>query len=142
MVWRLIWNLFHEWDRIFSYFRSCCFARVKMWKKILSYSWNKFHINLKSTGLSVYYIFFGFWTRFDTACNTRHDVTIFHILIFSQCEYSSLWRYPSYLMDKTRFFTAENVIIHLKKLKKLKFGINKYVLKSKFKKSLDKCYTL
>ena len=42
-------------------------------KKILFYSWNKFHIQIKVIEFSVYCIFFGFWTHFfqilDTACN-------------------------------------------------------------------------
>ena len=40
--WCWIWNLFHSWDSIVSYFHSC-FALKKI-KKILSHMWNKFNI--------------------------------------------------------------------------------------------------
>ena len=37
-------------------------------------------LNVKSIQFTVYYIFFGFWTRFfqieDTVCNARRDPTI------------------------------------------------------------------
>ena len=119
MVYRWIWNMFHEWDR-----NVLIFTSGKIFLKILSHKWHKSTFNVKSTGFSVYYIVFGFLTCFfpifDTACNIWRDSTIacyFHtmeltlcLLIFSHCEKGQR-RYHFYSMDKTRYFMYENVMI-------------------------------
>ena len=97
----------------FLYFINCK-AGVKI-LKLLSHEWNKFRLQRQkhSFYLNFLYfnIFFGFWTCFfqilDTASRTWSDVTIaFHF----HCENNSQWKYNFYSMDKTRYFTAENII--------------------------------
>ena len=43
------------------------------------------------------------------ACRGQSYATI--LLIFSQCKNDRLWSYHLYSMDKTRYFTVENVIM-------------------------------
>ena len=113
--------LFHKCHGIFFIFSHVPSASENI-QEYFSHKWNKFDIQLQNIEFSIYYIFFGVWTcffflRYD--CNTWPEVTIadhFHIekitlLIFSQCENNSLWRYLFCSIDiLTRYFTAENVI--------------------------------
>ena len=132
MIWCWILKFFTSVTGFFDIFITAK-HEWKCKKKILSHSWNKFHIQIQTIEFSIYYVFFGFKTCFfqtlDTVCKTWCDVTIacyFHtvkitLLIFSQCENNSLWKISLLFNDKTRYSTAENVIKKFTPNKKLDF---------------------
>mgnify|MGYP003686610597 CR=1 FL=1 len=137
MVWHWIRNIFHETMFLFVCF-VCLFVWVVFFgptpitgeglhiltytrhswplSNILSHEWNKFHIKRQLIEcsqcllhfcllLNTFLLIFEHYMQYMT---WYHNRLLF--FIFSHCENNSLWRYYLYSMDKTRYFTAEDVI--------------------------------
>ena len=113
MVWRWMWNLFHETDRICFYIftikKPCLTSEI-----IITYSTSETLNFLLITFNTCIWFLNMFLSNLRT---WRHNSLLFshrenNTLIFSQCENNSLWWYQFYSMDKTRYLTTENVIKH------------------------------
>ena len=84
MVWRWIWNLFHEWDRIF-YITSA--KQVWEYGIILSHKWNiKFHIQHQKHWYMAQILLMQRKTLFNQSIDQKHWMFfLLHFLWFLTC---------------------------------------------------------
>lgn len=109
MGWHWIRNLFHDSVRIFFIFARV-WSSSEIYYTVKSCFMSEMNSKFNFKPLNLLFITFSwvFWTCFfkilGTSCKTRRACYFHDILILSQCENISMWRYHFYSIEKNMVF--------------------------------------